>query len=880
MKAPFVHGLAVAGLLALVPFAPAAPASRWRAFTQADGLAETACTSVTPSAGGEVLVRHPNENVISVFDGYEVKLVPGPPGERQRVFSSPGGQFWSVEAEGLLELRLSEWVLRPVPDIAAHFRNGHTNQIVLLPIRQGHVLVLLPDRLLQFISEGTETARVETLRQVGQTSLGEFTALTLTREGGLWIAGRRGFTRPTVPVRSLRPDSPWVVSETSPPEFELRHPRELDESAVPGRAVRDSAVDSSGAWWQATDQGLFRRGPEIWEPMKNAAPSVANSTDPFASRNLPAGDPFAGGPPDSSTVWQTAFTVRNGDVWLGATNEIAWRRGGVWQVFASTNQLGPEHVLGFVETPDGRVCCATPDKVWEFDGRSWLPLRGGFDHIHTLICTRDGTLWVGTETGLHRYVRGAWVQNDVTEGLPSAVVTAVHEDAAGNVIATTAAGTSEWQRAADEDAPRTFIRPLIGSESTFREGAPVRIEFEGRDKWNATLPSRLLFSHRLDDREWSPFMQNSEVTLADLAVGNHVFQVRAMDRNANIDPRPARLEFAVAEPWYRETRLVFILAIALAVALFFAALAFNRHRKLQRSYAEVERQIAQRTRELELANRELLQSQKMNALGTLAAGIAHDFNNILSIVKGSAQIIEENPDNPEKIQTRLDRIKTVVHQGAGIVEAMLGFSRTNRSPDELCDLNNVVESTVTLLGDRFLREIDVQFQREDRLPEIAVARDFVQQVLLNFILNAREAMERVPANHPDGSTSPQSGFGNALAPGRKRITLATRLLETLPGGLVLAPARAEQYIAIAVEDTGCGIPAEILPRIFEPFFTTKTFSTRRGTGLGLSMVYELAKKMGAGLAVETRVGVGSIFTLFLPVQFVVTDANLPRETQT
>src|SRR5256885_16275152 len=125
-----------------------------------------------------------------------------------------------------------------------------------------------------------------------------------------------------------------------------------------------------------------------------------------------------------------------------------------------------------------------------------------------------------------------------------------------------------------------------------------------------------------------------------------------MDRSGNVDPKPPSLEFVVLIPWYREARLVFISSAGAAVALFFAALAFNRHRRLLHSYAEVEKKVAQRTLELERANRELLHSQKMNALGTLAAGIAHDFNNILSIIKGSAQIIEENVQDGQKVRTR------------------------------------------------------------------------------------------------------------------------------------------------------------------------------------------------------------------------------------
>jgi len=237
-------------------------------------------------------------------------------------------------------------------------------------------------------------------------------------------------------------------------------------------------------------------------------------------------------------------------------------------------------------------------------------------------------------------------------------------------------------------------------------------------------------------------------------------------------------------------------------------------------------------------------------LGTLAAGIAHDFNNILSIIKGSAQIIEDNVENPEKVRTRVDRITTVVEQGAGIVKAMLGFSRDSSDQPARCDLNAILDDTVKLLGDRFLREVEVILERAPALPKVTCSKDFVQQILLNFILNAAESIT-----------------------GPKQIVLATRLLDKLPTALVLAPAPALCYVAVSVRDAGCGISPENLPRIFEPFFTTKALSTRRGTGLGLSMVYELAKRMEAGLAVETVLDKGSTFTLILPIR----DASGPSQ---
>jgi two-component system, cell cycle sensor histidine kinase and response regulator CckA len=146
------------------------------------------------------------------------------------------------------------------------------------------------------------------------------------------------------------------------------------------------------------------------------------------------------------------------------------------------------------------------------------------------------------------------------------------------------------------------------------------------------------------------------------------------------------------------------------------------------------------------------------------------------------------------------------------------------------------------LGDRFLREVELRFDRAPALPPVRASQNLVQQILLNFIFNATESMD-----------------------GRKSVIITTSHAGLLPARMALPPATAASYVTVAVRDSGCGIPPEHLPRVFEPFFTTKSLSTRRGTGLGLSIVYELAKKMEAGLALESVVGQGSVFSLILPV---------------
>jgi signal transduction histidine kinase len=995
-----------------------------RVFRMADGLAESACISVSVAPQGRILGRHLKSPSISRLDGYTVTTLPAPATGNSRIYESPGGQLWTVVAEGLQEFRNDNWVLHPVPEIAAEFRD-HSPRLIdpvpLCPVRQGVVLFLLPDRLLEFNIEAADHPRTEVLLAATQTRLEKFLGLTVARDGGLWIAGARGLVKVAGPVRNLRRDSEW--HDFVPPESlrlsNLQEPHEDEEGAVtavaeslaerqkalahfdgqywtaeavpvekvryawrgpdktdwastidllcewePGgreaieseestaRQCYDVAVEPGGAFWLATSDGLFRFAPLTWRspsparsitapvhgltgddagrlwfiagnnlhllqnerhrefplpaPSSNSLPVVrtlfrlrdgtlllqagdqffqfnpaeaafttVRSRHPIGSlkplgmlksgrlcfQTLSAGvaepgfrlETYDGArfgtlnlpPPDSSPGGNlsTLFAAQNGDYWVSGDRSTAWFHEQRWRTFASTDGSTPESVVAFAEFADGKIWCATPDKVWAFDGRNWSAVRVGLDRVNALIAARDGSLWVGTDSGLYRFFQGAWVENGTDEGLPAGGVRQLYEDARGRVWAGTAHGLSLCHPEADPDPPRTHVQILGRDEKHIPEGSTITVVFSGQDKWNYTIRRHLLYSYRLGGLDWSPFQEDRTFSFADLSAGKHDLQVRAMDRNCNIDPNPAHLDFVIVLPWYKESRLVTIAFAGLAVALFFAGLAFNRHRQLVRSYAEVEKIVAQRTRELESANRQLLQSQKMNALGTLAAGIAHDFNNILSIIKGSAQIIEDNLDNPAKVSTRVDRINTVVEQGAGIVKAMLGFSRDSGEQSGPCDLNTVLDDTVKLLGDRFLREVQVTVERSPALPEVPCSKDFVQQVLLNFIFNAAESMT-----------------------GRKQIVLATRLMDRLPATLVLAPASATCFVAVSVRDVGCGISPEILPRIFEPFFTTKALSTRRGTGLGLSMVYELAKKMEAGLAVETVLNQGSTFTLILPVR--------------
>ncbi|MEO8427239.1 MAG: ATP-binding protein [Verrucomicrobiota bacterium] len=533
--------------------------------------------------------------------------------------------------------------------------------------------------------------------------------------------------------------------------------------------------------------------------------------------------------------------TQNGDVWVGGIAKLGFYRQQQWKTFGPAEGFLSDGAHCILEAHDGRIWCGSRDKLYQFDGKKWSIERSFFDRVNAISRDREGAIWVASNSGLYRYLNGSWVLNSIEEGLPSAAVYDVYQSAKGQTWAGTGRGVSLYHLDADVDPPKTSIEARDSRIKPSAEGI-ITVEYSGVDKWKYTPVERLLYSYRLDDGQWSPYSSTTAASFTNLASGHHRLTVSAMDRNWNADPGPPSFEFVVILPWFKDPRLIAISICAFGGVLFFAWLAFNRHRQLVRSYSEVEQIVAQRTRELETANQELLHSQKMTALGTFAAGIAHDFNNILSIVKGSAQIIESNLEDKEKIRTRVKRIRSVVDQGAGIVKAILGYSRASAKETATYDLAAVIEETIKLLGDRFLRGINLRVESSSAVPRVSGVKDLVQQILLNLILNAADAME-----------------------GDGEILLCAGRLGALPAHLALQPAKALEYAFVAVQDSGCGIPAGIQPRIFEPFFTTKDFSTKRGTGLGLYTVYEFATELGYGLMVESAVGKGSTFTIIIPL---------------
>ncbi|MBI9091123.1 MAG: response regulator [Desulfobacterium sp.] len=239
---------------------------------------------------------------------------------------------------------------------------------------------------------------------------------------------------------------------------------------------------------------------------------------------------------------------------------------------------------------------------------------------------------------------------------------------------------------------------------------------------------------------------------------------------------------------------------------------------------------------------QLGQAQKMEALGTLAGGIAHDFNNIIAAIMGYTQLVQmESPDNPS-LQKKLERIYKACLRAKDLVQQILGFSRHHES--DMCPirLGLIVKETFKFLRATLPSTITLKIHVNGVRDTIMANSSQIHQILMNLCTNAAHAM--------------------GDQPGILSVTLEETKIHQilrLTGGELLPGT----YLLLSVRDTGHGMDKETMQRIFEPFFTTKSNGT--GTGLGLSLVHTIVQNHEGGVDVESSVGLGACFKIFLPL---------------
>ena len=237
---------------------------------------------------------------------------------------------------------------------------------------------------------------------------------------------------------------------------------------------------------------------------------------------------------------------------------------------------------------------------------------------------------------------------------------------------------------------------------------------------------------------------------------------------------------------------------------------------------------------------QLQQSRKMEAVGRLAGGIAHDFNNLLTIISGYTELALSRPHLPSEAHADIERIENASGRAAALVRQLLAFSRKQVLQPKILDLNKIVLNLDSLLRRLMDERIEMVTRVKDDLGKVKADPAQVEQVIMNLVVNARDAM-------PEGGRLVVETCNTDLD-----ANYAVDHVSVKPG----------RYVMLAVSDTGVGMDRQTVAHIFEPFFTTK--ESGRGTGLGLSTVYGIVKQSGGYIWVYSEPGKGSTFKVYLP----------------
>ncbi len=254
----------------------------------------------------------------------------------------------------------------------------------------------------------------------------------------------------------------------------------------------------------------------------------------------------------------------------------------------------------------------------------------------------------------------------------------------------------------------------------------------------------------------------------------------------------------------------------------------------------LEQKVAKRTQELRIAEAETVRTEKLASVGLLAAGIAHELNNPLTGVLTFTSLLRQKMTAGSADAEDLDLVIRETKRCATIIRRLLDFAREKAPEKKFTDLNQVIEDTARIIErPASFRDIEIALDLDRNLPVVWVDADLIKQVIMNMLVNAQHAIEQ------EGSITVRSRrFAQPKSP---------------EPGMEPVP-----MVEISIIDTGCGIPEKNLKRIFDPFFTSKEVG--KGTGLGLSVSHGIVKAHGGTIEVESTVGKGSIFRVYLPLE--------------
>jgi signal transduction histidine kinase/ligand-binding sensor domain-containing protein len=872
-----------------------------RTFTQADGLPDADILAMVRDEAGVIWVGTANGLVRLDGESWTEVATPAAAGTFvSALTASPSGLLVGTN-EGLFRHVGQRWErvdLGPTPDGVRFVRLGPEGSLwvaglhTLYRVANGTVsrftaLNGLPTQALWDVLVDREgnvwLGSDEGLAKIVPGPLELFTeaqglphpfvrALTLTDDGRLWFGTREGLAVwdegriVEVPfVGRTSDDRVYALSSDGgegllvgtagglvhrAPDGSLREYGTTD--GLPHEFVRALIPDGRGGAWVGTARGVVRwaggRIEPAGIPSLDGAPALSLARD--SSGALWVGLSVGGVQVvegDSVRVLGAAQGLSDQAIWSLAPDA----HGGMW---IGTNGDGAFHVVedsvrnltradGLGDDFVWQVEVSSKGETWIFTGNGLNRVRpGGIDYFGAsnglddlegaaaaVVEDQDGDMWFGVGSGVYRYQPS---EDRPLPDLPSLVLESV--TAGGIAVA----------------GPTFHFDPRPGA-ITFRFSVPSYADEKG-----------IRFRHRLggSGEGWSDPSPDPMVGFARLGSGEYRLEVMAHTSRGLRESEVFTIPFVVRPAlwetwWFRLLVATVVAAVLLSVPALRARRLEAEQRRLEALITERTREIAEKTRSLELEVEErersersrkalesqLLESQKMEVVGRLAGGVAHDFNNLLSVVMGQAELLSEDVDPDSEVRAGLREILRSAQRGAELVSRLLAFSQRQVVRWERLDLRETIRDSLVVLGSMLEGHIALVTEVPDEPVFIEGDRSQLNQVLMNLVLNAKDAMP----------------YGGRMSIGLKNVEIREPLPST--SSHEITPGR---YAVLTVSDNGHGMDQVTLGRAFEPFFTTRPVG--EGTGLGLATVYGIVEMHRGFLRVRSSPGDGTDMEVFLP----------------
>lgn len=562
-----------------------------------------------------------------------------------------------------------------------------------------------------------------------------------------------------------------------------------------------------------------------------------------------------------------------GTLWIGTFGGGVTRcepsqdpKNSIVETFTSDNGLEVNEILLMIFGNNGHLWLGTNKGISALDvaeykktGRKVFTFYGKEDGFTGMECNqnavckdREGNLWFGTIKGATRYNPKEDTINTVE---PSTLITGL----------------------------KLYMEPVdlsIYSDSQFLGAAlptglklphdqnHVTLEFIGI---SFTVPEKVRYQFKLDgfDQDWSPETKATYVTYSNLSPGNYTFMVKARNNSGLWNKEPVTYEFTIQTP-FTKTWLFYLLCVIGGMVVVSAYIKIHTRNlkkqrrileekvhirtleledekaKVERVNLELEERVRERTEKLADANKQLVQAQKLEAIGTLAGGVAHDLNNVLAGIISYPELMLMKLPEDSPLRKYLVTIKTSGEKAAAMVQDLLTLARRGVEVREILNPNAIISETLASPEIGKLRfyhpNVNIETSLKKNVLNITGSLIHVSKTIINLVSNATEAM------HNGGTVF---------------VSTENRYMEPNVSIKGYDSVKEGDYVVFSVSDTGVGISEEDIERIFEPFYTKKEMG-RSGTGLGMTVVWSTVQDHNGYITVDSIENKGTTITIYFP----------------